>query len=63
MIQVLEVTQFINSIGFLLCDFIYPSVKRAYCSSLSDLGFKNGSFFVHNHLAKQKQLAIQISKV
>ena len=33
----------INNIGISLYGFIYWSVKRAYCSSLSDFGYKNES--------------------
>ena len=33
-------SQLIQHIGILSCGFIYSSVKRAYCSSQSDPGYK-----------------------
>ena len=49
-------------IGISSCGFIYSRVKRAYCSSVSDLGYKKwkGSLKEHDNIAKAEILATQI---
>ena len=51
----------INNIGISSYDFIYSRVKRAYCSSLGDLGCKNESVVCKSTLTlKSEKLATQI---